>query len=505
MKIDKNKLISLLIKLVLLIMGLTIATLIIRKIKYSDFMQTLNQTPPIETPSASKHPSETYSARLDAFAFQQDNTGTREIGVPQNITEDGANTYCTVNYPVIGMASIDDVLKNDVDSIINTFNTEYADYIAPTPETRAYLSIDYQSYLTGDSIASFVYNIQYDSPKYANPVTEIHTHVFLLATGVEVSYDQLLTGDYLKLFSFRTEQYVKANPQFAEAGSVDKYAKGYTADASNFQYFTLSMQGLTLYFDPYTIAPGEFGCLSFTIPATEILPYLIFDPFIQVTVPVANDPVPSPEPTNAPYAVDPSKPMVALTFDDGPNTETTSRILDVLEANNCHATFFLVGNRISRNEEVVKRAYEMGCDLGNHTFNHARLLKMKKKNIKKEIEKTNDVLKKLIGTKANFVRTPYGDHTKHVLDSVKYPIILWDIDTEDWASHDKKKISKKVIGKVKDGDIILMHDLYKDTAAAVEIIVPKLIKEGFQIVSISEMFQAKGKEPKKGTAYYNVQ
>lgn len=503
MNIKKNYLINILVRIILVIMAVVIATLIIKKIKYSDFMLTLNQDSPIAPPEVSKQPSEHYSAKLDAFAFQLDNTGSREIGVPQNITEDGANIYCTVNYPVIGMDSVDAVLKNDIDAVINAFKTEYTDYTAPTPEARAYLSIDYQSFLTGDSIASFVYNIQYDSPKYANPVSEIHTHVFLLATGTEVLPEQLLTGNYLELFEYRTTQFLKANPDYSSSEIEEQYAKGYTADAANFTKYAMSMNGLTLYFDPYTIAPGEFGCLSFTIPAAEILPFLIFDPFIQVTRPAAPDPADASQ--SAIRVVDPDKPMVALTFDDGPNTETTGKILDVLEKYNCRATFFLVGNRINRNKNVVKRAYELGCDIGNHTYSHARLFKMKKKSIKKEIEKTNDILKELIGDKAHFVRTPYGAQTKHVLKSVKYPVILWSIDTMDWASHDKKKISKKVIGKVKDGDIILMHDLYKDTVAAVENIVPKLIEQGYQLVSMSEMFNAKGIKPKKGMAYYSLQ
>lgn len=502
----KNTTTKYIIRTVIIIIALIIAYFLIKMIKYSDFMQALNQTGAPMPPEATKQPSDKYSAILDNFTFNDDTTGTKAIGQTQTITEDTPNTYCAVNYPVIGMDSIDSVLKAEADNIIAQFNTENAEYIADSPEARAYLNVDYQSYVTGDSIASFVYDIQYTSPDSKSPVQEVRTHNFLLATGNDITFDKILMGDYLEYLSYKTTEYVNANPEFYKKDSdeAEKYTKNYSASARNFKDFSVSMNGLTLYFMPGRIAPKKFGYVSFTIPSKDILPFMVFDPFKKVKLPVTE--IAQPEEAVQPAAptIDPSKPMVAFTFDDGPNKGSTERILNTLEKHGVHATFFLVGNRIDYNKDIVKRMHELGCDVASHSFDHAQLNDLKKKKIKQEYSRTNSILKNLIGDKAHFVRTPYGTHTDKILEATDYPVILWNVDTEDWKSRNKKKILKRVIGKVNDGDIILMHDIYDSTADAVETMVPKLIKQGYQIVSVSEMFEAKGVEPKNGTVYYNI-
>lgn len=196
-------------------------------------------------------------------------------------------------------------------------------------------------------------------------------------------------------------------------------------------------------------------------------------------------------------------PMVALTFDDGSNNSTTGRILDVIEQYGCRATFFVVGNRLKANASSVQRASSLGCEIGSHSYDHAQLKGMKSSGIKKEFSKTNDVLKELIGKKAPVVRTPYGSTDKKVLKAVKYPVILWSIDSRDWETRNKKKTVKNIMNTVKDGDIILMHDLYEETADAVEVIVPRLLNQGYQLVTVSEMMEAKGIKLKPGHAYFN--
>lgn len=502
----QNTKLSLIIKIIIIFIAIFIAFLLIKKIKYSSFLATTNLDAAPVPPDTTKQPADNFSASLDSFLFEQDTSGTREIGQVQTISEDTANTYCTIYYPLTGMDSIDAVLKQEADNILSEFNNRFAGYSAPAPESRAYLSVDYQSYVTGDSIASFIYNIQYNSPDQEAPVQEVRTHTFFLSTGNEINTEHFLAGDYLKLFSYNTARFIDANPEFYndESENKEKYEDSITAASDNFKEFSISMNGLSLYFNPGRIAPEKFNCVSFTIPTDEILPYCIYDPFKEVTLPQNDITAPDASVTPGPAVIDPSKPMIALTFDDGPNKGSTERILDTLEKYGVHATFFMVGNRINYNKDIVKRAYELGCDVGSHSYDHGRLTEMKKKNIKKEFSKTNDILKDLIGDTAHYVRTPYGSHTKYVLSAVKYPVILWNVDTEDWKSRNKKKIVKKVIGKVNDGDIVLMHDIYDSTADAIEIIIPKLIEQGFQIVSISEMFEAKGINPQKGTVYYNI-
>ncbi len=220
----------------------------------------------------------------------------------------------------------------------------------------------------------------------------------------------------------------------------------------------------------------------------------------------------TPAPTNTPEPVgaerwlrkdlDASKPMVALTFDDGPYSKVTRRILKSLQDHGGRATFFVVGNRIETFAETMKLAYDQGNQIGSHTYDHSDLRTMSVKQLKKEVKKTNKAVSDVIGCNTTTLRPPYGNVNKKMRKTIPVPMIYWSLDSEDWKSRDAKAIIKQC-KSVKDGDIILMHDLYPSTAAAVEKLVPKLVKEGYQLVTIDELFYYKGIQAKGGKVYYS--
>ena len=135
---------------------------------------------------------------------------------------------------------------------------------------------------------------------------------------------------------------------------------------------------------------------------------------------------------------------------------------------------------------------------------YGEVTKISKEQIKSEVDIINNKLKKAIGKEASIVRVPYGATNDNVKSAINYPIIMWNVDTRDWKSRNAKSVEQQVIGKVKDGDIILMHDLYESTAQACETIIPKLIEQGYQFVTIDELFEYKGIEMKNGTKYSNA-
>ena len=199
---------------------------------------------------------------------------------------------------------------------------------------------------------------------------------------------------------------------------------------------------------------------------------------------------------------DPSKPMVALTFDDGPSKKT-ERILDVLEQYGAHATFFVVGIQLEKFPEIVKRASDLGCEIGNHTYNHKNLTKISPDEMREQINGVNRLVLEATGKEPALVRPPYGAGIKDetVKANVAYPLIMWTIDTLDWSTRDTQSTLEAIRKDVKDGSIVLMHDLYDPTAAAVETIVPELIEQGYQLVTVSEMFAAKGIALEPGKYY----
>lgn len=202
--------------------------------------------------------------------------------------------------------------------------------------------------------------------------------------------------------------------------------------------------------------------------------------------------------------IDPSKPVIALTFDDGPAGSSSDRIMDVLEKYHCHATFFYVGDRLNSYKSKVRRAYSLGCEVANHSYTHSNLRKLSEEEIRAEIEKTNRILQELTGETQFLVRCPGGNANNLVKNTVHAPILYWSVDTEDWRSRDCDKVVSRVLGKVRDGDIVLMHELYQSTADAAEIIVPELVKQGYQLVTVSELMKIKGISMETGVVYYHA-
>lgn len=203
------------------------------------------------------------------------------------------------------------------------------------------------------------------------------------------------------------------------------------------------------------------------------------------------------------YGIDPNKPMVALTFDDGPFTSVTTRILNVLEANDSRATFFVVGNRVNTYKNCVVRAYNLGCEIGNHTYSHQTLTVIGVSAMKSQINQTNTAVKNIIGVAPTLARAPGGSYNSTVLANINMPFIQWSVDTLDWKSRNASSVVSVIKNNVRDGSIILMHDLYASTASATETIVPWLISKGYQIVTVSEMMAVNGTKMQSGKVYFN--
>lgn len=222
------------------------------------------------------------------------------------------------------------------------------------------------------------------------------------------------------------------------------------------------------------------------------------------------------EPTTAKPKYSPSDKLIALTFDDGPRSSTTNRVLDLLEQNGGVATFFLVGYNIPDNAEVIKRAAAMGCSIGNHTKDHKILTKCSADTIKAQVNGVNSLLRDM-GVEPTLFRAP-GGAFKGIKDQIGMPLIQWSIDTEDWkykdASHkgrsaeertaDLNRIADMVFSQAKGGSIVLMHDIYDFTADLCEIVIPGLVERGFKLVTVDQLFEAYGEKLENGVVYYSA-
>jgi len=187
-------------------------------------------------------------------------------------------------------------------------------------------------------------------------------------------------------------------------------------------------------------------------------------------------------------------PEIALTFDDGPNSKSTPKVLDILKRYNVKATFFVLGKYVEKNKDIIAREALEGHDIGNHTFNHAKGSLVDQDKINRELAKTSDLIRKYSGKESNLFRPPFGYENWRFLyeaELLDYAVILWSLDVGDW---DQKKSSKEMIAKImkrsKNGTIILLHDGGTSREAVIEAL-PKVIKglraKGFKFVTIDEM------------------
>ena len=194
---------------------------------------------------------------------------------------------------------------------------------------------------------------------------------------------------------------------------------------------------------------------------------------------------------------DPSKkrPMIALTFDDGPG-EYTETLLDTVEKYNAHVTFFMVGQNVEGHESTIQRMLKLGCELGNHTWDHPSqtLPNMDLDSVLQEFQKTDDALVKACGQAATVCRAPYGAVTDEQMSAVGKPFFMWSTDSLDWKLMDADADYNQIMNdsSLGDGSIILMHDIHEPSVkCATEKLIPALIDQGYKLVTVSELAEAK--------------
>lgn len=194
---------------------------------------------------------------------------------------------------------------------------------------------------------------------------------------------------------------------------------------------------------------------------------------------------PPPKPT--PDCV--AKACVALTFDDGPSSLSTANILTALDNEKVKATFFVVGSRIGTNQDVMRRMYSDGQSIGNHSWSHTDFTKLTAQQMTDQINLTQNALTALGIPAPTTFRPPYGSRNNLLRQTVKLPIIMWNVDPKDWSQKDPSKIVQIVEAQAKPGAIILMHDQVATSQA-----IPKIIqdlKQRYQLVTVPELLGLK--------------
>ena len=198
--------------------------------------------------------------------------------------------------------------------------------------------------------------------------------------------------------------------------------------------------------------------------------------------------------------------MVALTFDDGPS-EYTSEILDLLTQYGGAATFCVVGNRISSYPDQIRAIAAQGSEIATHTWSHQKLTSLGAESMERQIVRPIEAVHEIVDVPVRFIRPPYGDvdsNVRAVARKLGMPIVLWSIDTEDWRTMNADKTARAILKNVKNGSIVLMHDVHQPTLQAMRTVIPELAARGYQMVTLSELYSVREGGAQPGVVYSHL-
>jgi len=348
-----------------------------------------------------------------------------------------------------------------VDEKIVEFKKDNSSQSKILPRDKAVFKNVIDTFIVNENIVSVKVTIMQKGIEKENYDTQIQTYNFYLKDKVNISLDYLFNAGYKeKIKDIYTDKYLLKN------NSIEFYNN---TQKNNCTYNILKEYGKNKIITAknYDISQEEYDKLLSRV-------------------------------------VDPSRKMVAITLDDGPHGSNTQKILDILDAHSARATFFMLGQNVVNNEGVVKDVYSRGNEIGIHTWSHPQLTNLSESSIKSQIEQTSDAIYNVTGYRPTLVRPPYGSFNKVVKDTLKdYSLILWNIDSLDWKSRDENQIVPLVMNDIQDGDIILLHDIHSTTVPAVDKIVSELDKQGYQMVTVSELIEAKGYNRETTQVFYS--
>lgn len=250
---------------------------------------------------------------------------------------------------------------------------------------------------------------------------------------------------------------------------------------------------LVIYFNDYKTNPEVEELLYLKVNYNEIKEYLNFTVLLDKNYE-----------NESGYNYTNSKKSVAITFDDSPNKNKTNKILKYLNDNLFHATFFVVGEKAIYNEDLLINIKNSGNEIGSHTYKHSNLSKLTDEEYIEDYNKMNKIYKRLFNEDLKYLRPPYGAYKNSQLKLLNISNIMWSLDTNDWRYRNSDYLVNYVIDNIKDGDIILFHDSYNSTVEAIEKLLPILYSKGYQVMSVSELFELKKMKLESNKVYHNA-
>lgn len=396
-----------------------------------------------------------------------------------------------IAYPETELDALNQEIETWIADTVSYFEYESADTI--DMDDSAELTVDYNSYLTRN-IVSIKFSGLYDKPYLAHPIDIVATFHADISTGKMISLDDILTSDGRELL----QNMVIKDAQL-EAEIVDEYL---------LDLWTLNSDGLEIILERGDYLPMSAGTIKLLYSYDDLKDILLLPVENESDVPETEELTETELTENTENAlpvttIDPDKPMVALTFDDGPSKHT-ARLLDIFATYGGKGTFFVVGNLIDNRADTVKRMADEGHEVAGHSWSHRQLTKLTPSELTDQIMTTRAKIYEVTGVDSTVIRPPYGafnSDVKEVCANLGIVMVNWSIDTLDWKNKNADMVYNAIMKDVKDGAIILCHDLHSTTVDAMERVIPDLIEQGYQLVTVSELLSYGDEEVCAGNVY----
>lgn len=412
---------------------------------------------------------------------------------PKLIKKINGNNAIAVYYPVIKIedkeveAKVNSLIEEKSKEIMNDLDENNKEV---DKKSKQLIKVDYNYEFYSDSIL----NIHYWIIMKENDVEKRNDFTYTIDTGKGTLIDVASIYDDYAVTRLTEELRYQAKSSGIQEGYgfSREFLEKTNRDRSLFTNFVVEGNEIKYFINDLFKNPYE---LKFNL--NEIANHISID--LGVVQDIEDPVVYTPK-----RYVDPNRSMVALTFDDGPHKENTPLILEGLRTYDSAATFFVVGNRMyGAGADVILNTINSGSEVGSHSWSHPYLTKLRKELDFQYNETSRKIYEEisLWCYQVRLYRPPYGAINRRISESSPYPFIMWSIDTRDWETRNVQSTIDSIMNEVKDGSIILLHDIHPESKDATIQVIPMLIDAGYQLVTVSEMMEAKGIVMQNGYAY----
>ena len=381
-----------------------------------------------------------------------------------------------INYPITKEKRLDQKIQKDVKMRYQNFLEQQKEFVAIAKDAE--FNIDYTYDIIDQRYMMVVLKTFSNSNLLSSPMNDLDTYVFDKKKNKFLTLSDVISPtENKKVISMILNKLKKQYPDCLLIDRVKKLLNQFTKI-----HFTFDEEQFYFYFEPYEISAGYFDIMMISIPIENL----------GLTIDINEGKVEKEwkkiETTTR--VIDPNQKSVALTFDDGPSVYT-NELLNILKKYDASGTFFVIGNKVEIYSDTMRRMVQEGNEIGNHSYNHKWLTKVSEQEFLDQINQTQQVIKKVTGFTPRLLRPTYGAMNQSLRKRSELKIIMWDVDTRDWESHDIDHILKKTIQNTKDGSIILMHDTKKQTITILERLLKELKQDDYQFVTVSELDKIK--------------